>query len=91
MWSRAINFKMTEDLSTEEFLRVLQLHSFEFGTPAYCISDMGTQIIAGTNQISTFLNDPETRKYLKEHKVESVNLISFSKEKMNWEVSLNLR
>ena len=81
MWSRAINLKMTEDLSTEEFLRALQLHSFNFGTPAYCISDMRTQIIAGANQISTFLNDPETRKYLKEHKVESVKFDKFFKGK----------
>ena len=52
MWSRAINLKLSLNLTTKEFLRSFQLHCFDFGVPQFCISDLGTQLTAGANTIS---------------------------------------
>lgn len=67
LWSRAVNLKIAEDLTTEAFLRNLQMHSFEYGVPLKVFSDLGSQIVAGANTISSFLNDPEVSSYFKEH------------------------
>ena len=64
MWSRSINLKICDSLSVDDFLRAFQLHTFEFGLPQYCFSDMGTQLIKGGNIIQNFLNDSETNSYL---------------------------
>ena len=79
MWSRATNLKVCSNLSTEEFLRAFQLHSFEYGIPQYCISDQGTQIVAAGNKIQSFLSDFETQKYFQESGVKSLKFEQFHK------------
>ncbi|XP_068250638.1 uncharacterized protein [Palaemon carinicauda] len=71
LWSRAINLKICMDLTSEEFIRALQLHTYEFGIPSLCLSDLGSQFVAGANQISSFLGDYETNAYLQEHGIKS--------------------
>ena len=60
---------MSLDLSTEEFLRSLQLHTFEYGVPTLVLIDLGSQLVAGANIITTFLNDAQTVSYFEENKV----------------------
>ena len=60
MWSRSINLVICHDYSVKEFLRAFQLHTYQRGLPTVCISDIGSQIMLGTNIMSTFLNDPDT-------------------------------
>ncbi|XP_068225114.1 uncharacterized protein [Palaemon carinicauda] len=78
-WSRAINLKLCYDLSVKEFLRAFQLHCFEFGLPELCISDMGTQLVAGANIIMDFLRDPEVKLYLEENGVKPIQFEHFFK------------
>lgn len=78
-WSRAVNLKVTYDLSVVEFLRNLQLHCFEFGVPELCISDMGSQLVAGGNIVVDFLKDPEVRIYFEENGMKSVRFEHFFK------------
>ena len=66
MWSRAINLKICDTLSTQDFLRSLQLHCFEYGLPQFCFSDLGSQMVAGGNLIMDYFNDPETKIYFEE-------------------------
>ena len=42
---------------------------FEFGIPELCISDLGTQLVAGANIIQTFISDPITLLYFEENNV----------------------
>lgn len=64
LWTRAVNLKVCINLSVEDFLKCLQLHFFEFGTPELFLSDLGSQLVAGTNFIKDLLKDPETKLFL---------------------------
>ena len=79
MWSRAINLKLCLNMTVEEFLRAFQLHTFEFGLPQYCISDLGTQLVAGANVITNFLNDSTVCKYFEENNVAPLRFEQFYK------------
>ena len=70
MWSRAINMKVCDNLTTSEFLRCFQLHCFEFGLPEFCCSDMGSQLKVGSSVLKSFLHDPETLEYFNQHNVK---------------------
>ena len=70
MWSRAINMKGCDNLTTSEFLRCFQLHCFEVGLPEFCCSDMGSQLKAGSSVLKSFLHDPETLEYFNQHNVK---------------------
>lgn len=79
MWSRAVNLKVSSDLTTGEFLRSFQLHCFEYGVPEYCITDLGSQLVAGANVVTDYLKDPETRLYLNENGINSVSFDQYYK------------
>ena len=79
MFSRAINLKICLDQSVKEFLRALQLHSFEFGIPEYCISDLGSQLVAASNIIVDYLKDSDTKKYFEENGVKPLTFDQFFK------------
>ncbi|XP_068224897.1 uncharacterized protein [Palaemon carinicauda] len=79
LWSRAINLKICMDLTSEEFIRALQLHTYEFGIPSLCLSDLGSQFVAGANQVSSFLSDYETNAYLQEHGIKSFKFEQYYK------------
>ena len=63
LWSRAINLILCQNATVKEFLRAIQLHVFQYGMFEYCGSDQGSQIVAGTHIISSYLDDVETRDY----------------------------
>ena len=79
LWSRAVNLKICPDLSTKEFLMSFQLHCYEYGMPSLCISDLGSQIVSGTNIISSFIDDYETKSFLKENGIENVEFQQYFK------------
>ena len=79
MWSRAINLKLCNDLSTAEFLRAFQLHTFEYGIPQFCVSDLGSQLVAASNVITDFINDPDTLLYFEENGVKPLKFEQFYK------------
>ena len=79
MWSRAVNLKVCTDMSTREFLRAFQLHSFEYGLPQFCVTDLGSQLVAGANVITTFLSDPDTQLYFQENNIRSLQFEHFYK------------
>ncbi|XP_068234314.1 uncharacterized protein [Palaemon carinicauda] len=73
MFTRAVNLKICMDMTVEEFLRALSLHSFEYGVPQFIVSDLGTQIVAGANIVQDFLKDAETVQCLTDDNVERVH------------------
>ncbi|XP_068231971.1 uncharacterized protein [Palaemon carinicauda] len=79
MFTRAVNLKICMDMTVEEFLRALSLHSFEYGVPQFIVSDLGTQIVAGANIIQDFLKDAETVQYLTDNNVEKVHFQQYYK------------
>ena len=79
MWSRAVNMKICVDMSTKEFIRAIQLHTFEFGLPQFCVSDLGSQIVAGANTITTLISDPETQLYFQENNIQPLKFDHFYK------------
>ena len=78
-WSRAINLKICLDLTVQEFLRAFQIHCFEYGVPEYCVSDLGSQIVVGSNKIMDFLKDSEARKYFNEQGIQPIQFDQFYK------------
>ena len=63
----AVNLKLSIELTTAEFLKSFQLHFHEYGVPKFVLSDLGSQIVAGADVISSFLSKPATVKYLQEN------------------------
>ena len=78
-WTRAINLKICSDLSVREFLRVFQMHCYEYGIPQLCISDLGSQLTAGANIISDFLNEPETQSYFDSQNIKPLTFQQYFK------------
>jgi len=78
-WSRAINLKICLSANVEDFLRAVQLHIHEYGLFRFCVSDLGSQITAGTNIIKTFLGDQDARDFFDEHNIESVEFHKYPK------------
>ena len=79
LFTRAISLKLCLDLSVENFLRAFQLHVFDHGFPSVCLSDLGSQLVAGTNRIAEYIKDPYTQKYLRENNVQSVSFNQYPK------------
>ena len=78
-WTRAINLKICSDLTVKGFLRAFQMHSFEYGIPQLCISDLGSQLTAGANIISDFLNEPETQSYFDSQNIKPLTFQHYFK------------
>ena len=78
-WSRGVNLKICHNLTVEEFLRAFQMHCYEYGVPQLCISDLGTQLTAGANIISSFLNDSASQRYFEEHNVKPLTFQQYFK------------
>ena len=72
-WSRAINLKICRSLAVSDFLKAFQVHCFEYGVTQLCVSDLGTQLVAGANLISSFINDPQTQLYFEENNVKPLS------------------
>lgn len=62
-----------------EFLRALQLHFFQYGMSQSCISDLGSQIIKGSNIITDFLRDVDTVRYFEEHGISPIKFEQYFK------------
>ena len=79
LWSRAINLKICWDMSTKEFLRALQLHCFEYGVPELCLSDLGSNFVAGAIVVSDFLKGPDAQNYFQENGVKAISFEQYFK------------
>ncbi|XP_068249643.1 uncharacterized protein [Palaemon carinicauda] len=79
LWSRAINLKICLSADTRDFLKAFQLHIYEFGIPEFCISDLGSQLTAGSRIIGTFLNDFETHAFFEENDIKPLKFEHYAK------------
>ena len=79
LWSRAINIKISLDLTTKEFLRSLQLHCFEYGVSSLILSDMGSSFLAGADIITNFLDDQTVKSYLESNNMQSLSFEHYYK------------
>ena len=79
LWSRAINLKICRSLDVSDFLRGLQLHIYEFGMFQRCISDLGSQLVAGSKIISEFIGDSQTKQFFNENGIDGVSFEHFCK------------
>ena len=77
LWSRAINLKLCIDMSVNQFLRGLQTHIFEFGTPELILSDQGSTLIAGGNVVSSMINNMETKKFLCDNGIKDLTISQY--------------
>ena len=79
MWSRAVNLKLSRDLTVKEFLRAFQVHCFEYGLPEYSISDLGSQLVAGSNVIRDYVKDHHTQSYFQQNGIKELKFEQFAK------------
>ena len=79
LWSRAVNLKITSDLTVGNFFRAFQMHVFEEGIPERIFSDLGSQITSAAKQIEGFLSEQEVSSYLSQNNIESVSFQHYSK------------
>ena len=69
IYTRAISLKCTIDLSTDELLRALQLHSFTYEMPSSIRSDLGSQFVAGANILKNLLKTPAVTQFFAERDI----------------------
>ena len=79
MWTRGVNLVISHDLTTKEFLRNFQLHCYQYGLPQTFVSDLGSQLTAGTKIIHEFLADPELISYFDYHGVKACEFAQYFK------------
>ena len=79
LFTRAINLKLCLDLSVDNFVRAFQLHVFDHGFPSVCLSDLGSQLVAGTDRIAECIKDPYTQRYLSENNIHSTAFDQYPK------------
>ena len=79
LFSRAVNLKLCLDLTTGEFLKALQMHIFEYGTPELVLSDLGSQIVAGGNVIAGIMNDATVTSFLAENDIRPMTFQHYAK------------
>ena len=79
LWSRAVSLRICFSADTSEFLRALQLHIFNFGLFETCVSDLGSQIVSGSNLIVSFLNDLECAEYFQSNGIKGVSFDQYPK------------
>lgn len=79
LWSRAVNLKICLSANVQDFLRAIQLHIYEYGIFNFCVSDLGSQIQAGANLITTFLSDFETEQFFEISGIQKVKFRHYAK------------
>ena len=78
-WTRAVNLKICYSADVDEFLRNIQIHVFEYGLFRKCISDLGSQITAGTKIIANYLEEPVTRNFFESQGINSISFEQYAK------------
>ena len=79
VWSRATNLIVCNSANVRDFLRAIQLHSYEYGLFQSCLSDMGSQITAGSNLIQSFLSDHESKSFLSSNGISELTFQHYAK------------
>ena len=79
MFTRAISLQICLSADTAEFLRCLQMHIYKYGMFYFCLSDLGSQITAGTKIITDFLADDDTKNFLSSRGIEKVTFEQYAK------------
>ena len=79
LWSRAINLKICYDMTTKEFLRNMQLHILDHGTPQKVFSDSGVQLTSGGRVIADMFKDHESQKFFEEKGMQPPEFIHYPK------------
>ena len=79
MYTRAIGLEVCDSADKNDFLRAVQLHCFKYGIFNVCISDQGSQILAGANVIETFIDDHEVCDFFHSNGVKIVNFQQYPK------------
>ena len=72
LWSRAVNLCICRRINKDCYLRALQLHVFEFGVPSFIVSDNGTPIVSGTEEVINYLKDDDTMEYFNFNNIKQV-------------------
>lgn len=55
LWSRAISLELLFSADTDEFLRGIQMHIHKYGLFKSCLSDLGSQLVAGSSIVTECL------------------------------------
>ena len=71
LYTRAINLKVCKDLTTDEFLRSFQMHTFEWGLPRRVFSDLGSSLVAAANTITSMFSDDSFGNYFVENGIKA--------------------
>ena len=79
IWSRAVNLVLCEDASAGEFLRAFQLHTYMYGIPSFCMSDLGSNLTAGSKIIQDYLSEAETHAFFEENGISTVTFDNYFK------------
>lgn len=79
IWSRAINIEVCLTADVNDFLRAVQSHVYKYGMFELCISDLGSQITAGSNLIRNYLDDHITRDFLANYGIMNVKFNNYPK------------
>ena len=64
LFTRAVNLEISLNMTTKEFIRSFQLHTFKYGLPGFVLSDSGSNIVSAADVIRNFISEADTVNYL---------------------------
>ena len=79
LWSRAIDLVICYDLSLQEVLRAMQLHNYRYGLFEYCLSDLGSSLVASSKVISEHFEEPEMINFLTKNDTKHITFDQYYK------------
>ena len=79
LWTRAVSLVICLSLDTNDFLRGLQSHIYSYGLFQLCLSDLGSQITAGSKIVSNFLNDIECQDFFQRRGISQLEFQQYAK------------
>lgn len=79
LWTRAVSLYICFSFDTTEFLRCIQIHIYKHGLFMLCLSDLGSQIVCGTNLIANFIDDVHCYEFFKSQGIETPKFEHYAK------------
>jgi len=79
LWSRAVSLRVCFSADTNDFLRAVQAHVYEYGIFQKCLSDQGSQLVKGGKLIAKCLDNIETQDFFHRHGIATVSFEQYAK------------
>ena len=79
LWSRAVQLYVCPDMTVRSFLVAFQTQILREGLPSRVISDLGSQLVAGSGRIREFIESEDVKDFLRENGIAQFKFEHYAK------------